>query len=145
MTDQEITPQQFTEWRDKVVDLLLASPAGEDCQVEGILSEIEKLMPMAQEEGWLGMEWFLNVLPPEDVDEMEGIEAEGSAATAGKKRNISLKDSLGSDYIGLGTMMQNATDFLGERQREDYRRWKADILWRVEQIETASATQRANS
>jgi origin recognition complex subunit 6 len=33
-------------------------------------------------------------------------------------------------------MMQEATDYLGERQRADYKRWKADIVARIEEIET---------
>jgi origin recognition complex subunit 6 len=41
----------------------------------------------------------------------------------------------GSDYIGLGTMMQDATDYLGERQQEDYRRWKAKVMARVQEVE----------
>jgi origin recognition complex subunit 6 len=44
----------------------------------------------------------------------------------------------GSDYIGLGTMMQDATDYLGERQQEDYTRWKAKILARVQEIEASA-------
>jgi origin recognition complex subunit 6 len=137
MTDQEITPSQFMKWRDKAVELLLDSPAGKDCGREETLAEIERLMPMAQEEGWLGMEWFLNVLPPGDDDEMEGIETAELLGTGTRGRNSSLKDSLGSDYIGLGTMMQNATDHLGERQRDDYKRWKAGIMERLEEIEAS--------
>lgn len=137
MMDQEITPGQFIEWRQKAIGSLLASKAGKDCDREDILAEIQRLMPMAQEEGWLRMEWFLNVLPPDGGDEMEGTETAESNGASNKARNRSLKDSLGSDYIGLGTMMQNATDYLGERQRDDYKRWKAGIMEKLEEIEAS--------
>jgi origin recognition complex subunit 6 len=41
----------------------------------------------------------------------------------------------GSDYIGLGTMMQDATDYLGDRRREDFKIWKAKVMARVQEIE----------
>jgi origin recognition complex subunit 6 len=34
-------------------------------------------------------------------------------------------------------MMQDATDYLGERQRGEYQRWKKGIMARVEEIEAA--------
>lgn len=135
MMDQDITPEQFLEWRDKAVTTLLRSQTGKISSQEDILAEIEQLMPMAQEEGWLRMEWFLNISEVEDVDEMEGVET--ANGTTANKQSKSLKDSFGSEYIGLGTMMQDATDYLGERQREDYKRWKAGIMVRIEAIEAS--------
>ena len=34
-------------------------------------------------------------------------------------------------------MMQDATDYLGERQQDDYAKWKAKIMARVQEIEAA--------
>lgn len=136
MMDQEITPEQFQEWRDTAVSTLLESKAGKDATEEDILEEIDQLMPMAQEEGWLQMEWFLNVLPADEGEEMEGVEMTSGHAKPGRDRRKGLKDG-GSDYIGLGTMMQDATDYLSERQRADYERWKAKIMARVEEIEAS--------
>lgn len=135
MMDKDITPEQYLEWRSKAVSTLLKSPPGKDISEEDLSVEIEQLMPMAQEEGWLQMEWFLNVLPPDAGEEMEGVEMTDGHATMGAKSR-GLKDG-GSDYIGLGTMIQDATDYLSERQREDYRIWKAGILARVEEIEAS--------
>ncbi|KAF2447883.1 hypothetical protein P171DRAFT_408421 [Karstenula rhodostoma CBS 690.94] len=136
MLDQNITPEQFIKWTDKAVATLLESPAAKDVSEADLQAEIESLMPMAQEEGWVRMEWFLNVLPP-SAEEMEGVEATNSAPAVIANRGHSLRN-FGSDYIGLGTMMQDATDYLGERQREDYATWKAGIMARVEAIDASS-------
>jgi origin recognition complex subunit 6 len=92
-------------------------------------------MKMAKEEGWLQMQWFDSVKPQSDGDEMEGVEMSDNAAV--KAKGIGLKAG-SSDYIGLGTMMQDATDYLGERQQEDYTRWKAKILARVQELEASA-------
>jgi origin recognition complex subunit 6 len=35
-------------------------------------------------------------------------------------------------------MLQDATDYLGERQRQDYQAWKAKIMARVAKIEAGA-------
>jgi origin recognition complex subunit 6 len=137
MMDQEITPEQFLEWRDKAVSTLLKSRTKTEATEDDLLAEIDRLMPLAQEEGWLGMEWFLNIMPDDEGDEMEGVEMTNGRLVATKGRGRSLKDSFGSEYIGLGTMMQDATDYLGERQRQDYKRWKTSIMAKIEKIEAS--------
>jgi origin recognition complex subunit 6 len=136
MMDRDITPEQYTEWRDKALATLLQSPMGSDTTAVEIETEINQLMPMAQEEGWLQMEWFLNVAPPANGEDMEGVEMTGEVVGATTGTNKSLQGG-DSDYIGLGTMMQDATDYLGARQRNDYQRWKAGIIARVEAIEAS--------
>ncbi|KAF1994088.1 hypothetical protein P154DRAFT_476564 [Amniculicola lignicola CBS 123094] len=135
MLDQDISPEQFTEWREKAVATLLQMSVSKDCTEDMLYEEIEALMPMAHEEGWLQMEWYTNIEPVDDGDQMEGVELTGGKDTS----NGSRKDlrNTGSEYIGLGTMMQEATDYLGVRQREDYKRWKTEIMARVEEIEAA--------
>jgi origin recognition complex subunit 6 len=133
MMDIDMTPELFLEWQDRAVSTLLKSKAGQDCTEEEILAEIEQLMPIAQEEGWLRMEWFQNVLPVEDAEQMEGVEITGTVAS---RKGKGLRDG-GSGYIGLGTMVQDATDYLGERQKEEYKIWKAGIMARIEGIEAS--------
>ncbi|KAJ4350678.1 hypothetical protein N0V95_004526 [Ascochyta clinopodiicola] len=138
MTDQIVTPEQYTERREKAVHTLLELPAAKDVAYAELSPETEDLMTVAQQEGWLRMEWFLNISPPRDVDDMEGVETtdEYTSHSTGAK-TLGLRSG-GSDYIGLGTMLQDATDYLGERQREDYKIWKARIMARVETIEAGA-------
>jgi origin recognition complex subunit 6 len=135
MMDQDITPEQYTEWREKVLVTILKSPAGKTVSAADIEAEIDQLMPMAQEEGWLQMEWFLNVVPPADGEAMDGVEMTGEGRSIGGHKSL---QGGASDYIGLGTMMQDATDYLGARQRHDYQIWKEGIVARIEEIEALS-------
>jgi origin recognition complex subunit 6 len=131
MQDIDITPEQYKEWRETAIDTLLELPAGEKVTYDELSLETEELMPMAQEEGWLQMEWFLNVTPQDSMDAMEGVET----STTHTKRNATKTG--GSEYIGLGTMMQDATDYLSDRRREDYKIWEAKVMARVQQIEAS--------
>jgi origin recognition complex subunit 6 len=136
MLDQDITPDQYVEWRSKAISTILESHAGRDSTQDVLIHEIEDLMRMAQAEGWLRMDWFSNITPAHDVDDMEEVVMSNGEGRASSGKARSLKDGFASEHIGLGTMMQEATDYLGERQRADYKRWKADIVARIEEIET---------
>jgi origin recognition complex subunit 6 len=130
MRDIDVTPEQYNEWRETAVNTLLELPDG-NITYDDLSVETEELMPLARSEGWLQMEWFLNVTPQQDEDAMEGVETSRAPVTR------SVTKTGGSDYIGLGTMMQEATDYLGDLQRADYKRWKATVMARVQDIEAA--------
>jgi origin recognition complex subunit 6 len=131
MQDADITPEQYNTWRETAITTLLDLSTGETVTYDELSLETEELLPMAQVEGWLQMEWFVNVTPQENMDAMEGVE---STVTLEKRSVIKTG---GSDYIGLGTMMQDATDYLSERRQEDFVKWKASVMARVQQIEAA--------
>lgn len=138
MMNQDVTPEQYDERRTMAIRTLLELPAAKNVAYDELLPETEELMTMAQQEGWLQMEWFLNVSPLRDTDEMEGIETTDEnrpRSTASKSLGLG---SGSSDYIGLGTMLQDATDYLGERQRQDYKTWKAKIMARIDEIEAGA-------
>jgi origin recognition complex subunit 6 len=61
MKNVEVVPEEYTVWRRTVMDTLLAVPTTEEIAYEDLSSEAEELMPMAKAEGWLDMEWFMNV------------------------------------------------------------------------------------
>ncbi|KAI4924820.1 hypothetical protein J4E85_007937 [Alternaria conjuncta] len=136
MKDIDVSIQQYNEWLAKAVKAVLVLPAAKDVEDGELQAKIEETMKMAKEEGWLQMQWFDSVKPQGDGEEMEGVEM-GDGAAASKTKGMGLRSG-GSDYIGLGTMMQGATDYLGERQQEDYARWKEDILARVRELEGAA-------
>lgn len=134
MKDEDVSPDEYNELREKAVNTLLEAATERTTTYEELSSETEQMMPLAQEEGWLQMEWFVNIMPLGDGDAMEGVEMDIAGTVANTKTGIKTG---GSDYIGLGTMMQDATDYLGERQQEDYLRWKEEIMARVHEIEAA--------
>lgn len=135
MWHEDITPEQYSEWRRRATAVLLASSAGKNVSDENLTTEIDYLMPLAQEEGWLQMEWFINVQPP-SAEDINGTGMNGAAPGAASVGKRGLRDG-DSSYIGLGTMLQDATDYLGERQCGEYERWKAGIMARVEEIEAS--------
>lgn len=138
MTTQDITPEEYEELRDKASRTVLELPAAKNVTFDELSPETEDLMNVSQQEGWLQMEWFLNISPVQNIAEMEGIEtADGRAGRSTTIKSLGLKGG-SSDYIGLGTMLQDATDYLSERQRQDYATWKAKIMARVEEIETGA-------
>ncbi|KAG9199715.1 hypothetical protein G6514_008270 [Epicoccum nigrum] len=137
--DAEVTPEQYDAQRNLAVRTLLDA-ATADVRSVGfaeLVHETEEMMATAQQEGWLEMEWFLNVVLGEEGEgeEMEGVEttlpAQGSTS-----RNR--RWGGGSAYVGLGTMLQDATDYLGEQRREEYKTWKAGIVARCEELEAVT-------
>lgn len=133
MRDVDVSVDKYNEWLVKATSTVLKNPSAQHVTSEELVPVIEQTMAMAKEEGWLQMQWFESVKPVADGEEMEGVEMTGNMNV--KSGALHLRS--GSPYIGLGTMMQDATDYLGERQQEDYAKWKAQILARVENIEAA--------
>ncbi|RAR10529.1 origin recognition complex subunit 6-like protein [Stemphylium lycopersici] len=133
MIDVDVSLIQYNEWLLKATNAVLQSPSAKNFTYEELAPVIEETMAMAKEEGWLQMQWFDSVKPQGDADEMEGVEMTSNRAIKANGQGLALRS--GSDYIGLGTMMQDATDYLGERQQEDYANWKAKIMIRVQEIE----------
>lgn len=134
MTDEDVTPEQYDERLNLAIGTVLQTPNIKNVAQDEMISETEELMAVAQHEGWLQMEWFLNVSPPNDVDEMQGVESTSAPAARVPQ---GLKPG-GSDYIGLGTMLQDSTDYLGEHQRQDFKTWKARIMARYDELEAGA-------
>ncbi|USP74439.1 uncharacterized protein yc1106_01713 [Curvularia clavata] len=133
MKDVDISPDEYEEWVSKAMNAVLEASPTQDITIEELRPTIEPTLAMAREEGWLQMQWFESVKPAGNEDEMEGVELTGDMTV--KPNGLGVRS--GSDYIGLGTMMQDATDYLGERQQDDYAKWKAKIMARVQEIEAA--------
>ena len=139
VSDAEVTPEQYDEQRDLAVRTLLeaAEVKGKNVGFAELVTETEEMMATAQQEGWLEMEWFLNVVLGDEGEEMEGVEmalpAQGKSSTSRDRRLGG-----GSAYVGLGTMLQEATDYLGEQRREEYKTWMAGIMARCEELEAGS-------
>lgn len=135
MTTEDVTPEQYDERRNIAFRTLLELPEAKGVVYDDLLSETDRLMAVAQEEGWLQMEWLLNVTPPNDTDEMEGIEtARESTVHSAKYTALGLRIG-GSDHVGLGTMLQDCNDYLGELHKQDFKTWRADIEARFQEKE----------
>ncbi|KAL4773126.1 hypothetical protein BDW60DRAFT_185619 [Aspergillus nidulans var. acristatus] len=97
-----------------------------------------------------GRAWFENIPQAGDLDGDSEIisDDDGHPGEGGNKRLKSLPSDRGlfapraasrrGLLPGLGTMMQDRVDWLSPERREDYAEWKADILARIEQAESAA-------
>ncbi|KAH6614810.1 origin recognition complex, subunit 6 [Boeremia exigua] len=137
MTTQNVTPEQYNERRNTAISTILELPEAKDVAYNSLSPEIDMLMTVAQQEGWLQMEWLLNVSPPGDADDMEGIETVNANTSRSSTGTVlGLKNS-GSDSIGFGTMLQDCNDYLGERQMQEFKTWEADVMARYNAKEAA--------
>jgi origin recognition complex subunit 6 len=100
---------------------------------ETTIAMIENLLREA-ENGWLDMEWYHN-LPepeagPEDVaDDLHGPNNDGDDIIERSTHGLQVPNR------GSGSMMTDATDYLSDERRAEYKRWKSEILLRIAQIE----------
>ncbi|KAL3493386.1 origin recognition complex, subunit 6 [Aspergillus germanicus] len=107
--------------------------------------DVEQWIALIMELNWAhGKEWFENV---PHAGELDGDEAYLSDEGGDDKRQRTLQGERGSLVLndtrrgllpGLGTMMQDRVDWLSPENQEDYAEWKADILARIEQVETTT-------
>ena len=140
-----VTPQLYIERCNRAVDA--ASGVG--------IAEVTKdavddwIKKMNREDWCRGQDWWGNV--PEDVmspegevetDEVDELAVVDDVIGRTQKRRRSLEkeeheDDGKEEFLlqGLGTMMQEAVDWLSEERNLDYLEWKREILGRVKHIE----------
>ena len=126
-----LTGTEFEDWKD-------------DHSEEEMIEDIAR-WKKAMKGPWAGMEWFQNVLehPLGDAASTNEkaaaeVDAKKGGATSTAKTPLRRKEKRGSggdDGVGaagllpgLGTMFQPAVDWLSEERREEYVRWKRDVL-----------------
>lgn len=123
--------------------------------------DVDQWIALIMEQGWAnGQEWFENIPL---AGEMHGEDEEGysyqnldeedaalrgvklpkrrkatTTADNGRGARSSQSDSQPRRGLlpGLGTMMQDRVDFLSEDRQEDFVKWKADILSRIEGMQS---------
>ena len=119
--------------------------------VAGVRKEqVDRWIKKMNEEGWCrGREWFEEGVPEGGVeaggaeaDGEEGGEEDDGVRSSGKRKrrlvrdeDMEEEDPDGVVLPGLGTMMQDAVDFLSEERRVDYSDWKAGVMRRIQQME----------
>ncbi|KAI9373010.1 origin recognition complex, subunit 6 [Aspergillus egyptiacus] len=139
---RKMDKKSFTEMRQTAL-VSLGLPSTERRHRE----DVDQWIALIMEQDWAhGKEWFENTPQAGELDGddeyLSDVNEEGNgqggkrAKTAG---NFPSRDSSRRGLLpGLGTMMQDRVDWLSAERREDYAEWKADILARIEQMETAA-------
>ncbi len=105
---------------------------------------VDEWIKRMNDEGWCrGQEWWGSV--PEDVMDVdstaEGVEMgdEEEFVISRRKRKRLIEEDEGDEegvlLPGLGTMMQDAVDYLSEERKLDYLKWKQGIMVRIKGME----------
>lgn len=146
------SPKEYTALRKSAIKSLLQSvPAIESDEAE-LIEDIEAFMREATN-GWLEMEWYQNIQPAQnsedeveasggkDGGEVEEDEEGGPVAKASQRREKQKRNQMDNSTApkrAFGTMMTDATDWLSDGRRADYRQWKAKIIKQIDRIEKES-------
>jgi origin recognition complex subunit 6 len=120
--------------REKAIEIVNKSiPDDVKRDEDSTVAMIEALLREA-ENGWLDMEWYHNLPEPvSDPDEPdEEVDDETVGLVEDEERPV---QSLEVPKRGFGSMMTDATDWLSEQRRAEYKRWRAGIMKRITQIE----------
>ncbi|KAI4214934.1 MAG: hypothetical protein LQ351_002649 [Letrouitia transgressa] len=154
LSGKPTTPKEYPRLRDQALKIIREFPAVKDIEDVNIAENVGDWMREIGKGGWQGLDWFKNIgegvgLAVEDLPEIE--ENATLSASYGDQDELNSADRFmlnGSqtnrDYLqpGLGTMMQDRVDYLSEKRRIEYQRWKKDILRRADESEKA---QRMNT
>lgn len=129
---------EFRSQRARAVDAVRSVPEGWVQSDERLLADVKGFLKAATEERWVDLPWFLAV--EVQGEEMAGREVVGEKTPLRRKEKHALRPVLGEENaaglrMGLGTMFQDAVDWLSEERREAYREWREDVLRRIEQME----------
>lgn len=151
--DTDIEPIQFLIQRAQGIEAVRTLPEGFLQSDEEIMSDIQGFMAAAHAEDWLLGEWYTS-LAADPVDELDDGNDEDEVITRSSGNGKSQaktplrrkekhanrpedeSDSAAGLKPGLGTMFQDAVDWLSEDRRDDYQSWKKQIYTSIERMET---------
>jgi origin recognition complex subunit 6 len=127
-------PEEYATQRATAMKAISkALPDGAKQTEEDMIPIIEVLLREA-ENGWLDMEWYHNLPEPaSDAEAEAGNRAKGNEdaeeVMPGPSRSLEVPKR------GFGSMMTDATDYLSEEKKAEYKRWKNGIMRRIAQSE----------
>lgn len=140
----KITQEVYLDRCEKAIEV--ATEIGHDNLSKDVVDDWVKEI---NDNGWCrGQEWWDSV--PEDVIDVVGPgageagrpldERDAVVGIQRKRQRLREDDQVEQDkdgvlLPGLGTMMQDAVDFLSEERALDYLEWKKGILERIKQME----------
>ncbi|KAL8931000.1 MAG: hypothetical protein Q9208_000101 [Pyrenodesmia sp. 3 TL-2023] len=148
----ETDPNGYSAQRDDAVMAMSELRADDEPSIRLDSASVDCWMREINKSRWTDMDWFENVgegtglaidriltgsddsLNKSDVDEDETLVHGGHSSNSFLAEKPYLQP-------GLGTMMQPRVDYLSEEKRADYRKWKRDILARIENMEQTQRLQ----
>ena len=144
LSPQEISEQDYIDQKTQATAKIREKHSIQDTDDDHFDALIEKLIREAQS-GWLELEWFTN------IPEGQGIATTSAFALADHENADEKNQTSGLSEDGLhdlgfelrdhgpGSMFVGAVDYLSEDRRRDYKKWKAQMIKRIEEIESEQA------
>ncbi|KAG8627953.1 hypothetical protein KVT40_003826 [Elsinoe batatas] len=145
---------QFTAKQNTGLEAIREMEEGWAPEEEALQGDLEGFLAAAGEEGWMNAEWFQQVMAEDDLDKMDAHEGSASRSRKNMPNKTPLRrkekhaprptanadeeddeDTAAGLQVGLGTMFQDAVDWLSDDRREEYREWKAGIMHRLDELE----------
>ncbi|KAF2152353.1 hypothetical protein K461DRAFT_294028 [Myriangium duriaei CBS 260.36] len=136
--------EEFVAYRARGVEAVREVEEGGVQSDEDMLGDIKGFLRAAGEEAWLEMPWFVMV---EALGDGDGGRKGGVGKTplrrgekhATRPREGDEEGNPAGLVVGLGTMFQDAVDWLS--RREEYGEWKEGIMLRIKQEASPKAAR----
>ncbi|GAM88582.1 hypothetical protein ANO11243_066160 [Dothideomycetidae sp. 11243] len=159
---RNVDTEEFVARRARAVNAVREMQEGWRLADEELVGDIKGFLMFASKEGWLEMPWFTTVEENSGVDLVmvdDGEEDELALAPVSRMKPyqtplrrsekhaprpaadvLDPSNTAAGLVVGLGTMFQDAVDWLRHERRAEYREWKEDIMNRIKQIEASPKT-----
>ncbi|PSK59223.1 hypothetical protein B9Z65_3547 [Elsinoe australis] len=151
LEDQE----EFNEKQSAGIEAVREMEEGWGPEEEALMGDLRGFLSAAGEEGWLEADWFQKVTVGEEDDDDDAMDIDGGTPKPVKRPNktplrrkekhaarpVNSEDEeeefAAGLQVGLGTMFQDAVDWLSDDRREEYREWKDGIMHKLDELEGA--------
>lgn len=151
LEDQE----EFNEKQSAGIEAVREMEEGWAPEEEALMGDLRGFLSAAGEEGWLEADWFQKVTVGEEDDDDDAMDIDGGTPKPVKRPNktplrrkekhaarpVNSEDeeeeTAAGLQVGLGTMFQDAVDWLSDNRREEYREWKDGIMHKLDELEGA--------
>ena len=147
LTGVETDPHEFDRRREKALETIKIAlqRISESTSCSG--EDVARCMREAREHQWVNMDWFSNVkvgsgldrdaasVSDEDVEDLE----EDSVMIFAMRHAVE-PATFSEEYLqpGLGTMLEERTDYLSDAKTRSYEQWRTRMLAKIDSLESQS-------
>ena len=152
LSPSNVSEEDYANQKARAIAAVRESHPSDSINDDTLDELIERFTHEAQL-GWLDLEWFANIPQGQGVTAsstfaafMDQTREDRNGQTPiytedGHRATKTRKADHGAAQLehGLGSMFVDAVDYLSEERRRDYQEWKANVMKRIEAIESQQA------
>ncbi|KAL9096868.1 MAG: hypothetical protein Q9165_000832 [Trypethelium subeluteriae] len=149
LSASDISQGDYVSQKAKAIAAIQESRPLDKIDEDGFGILIERFIREAQS-GWLDLEWFTNIPEGQGVLTTSAFVALEEQLGANEDGEVSAFPDVGEDTVrprvtdqsavnlehGLSSMFVRAVDYLSDERRQDYQKWRADIMKKIEAKES---------